>query len=109
MAETTSAPPGISQAAAGTVSRRTVFYIPGFDPRGPVHYHGLYRSEGTKQAAVNGLLPAVSKRQTVDAVEARWTVEAGGVETDYRFLRYEDIIRAQWPRNALAMYGAVMR
>lgn len=109
MAETTSAPSGPSQATAGTVSRRTVFYISGFDPRGPVHYHGLYRSEGSKQAAVNGLSPTVSKRQTVDAVEARWTVEATGVETGYRFLRYEDIIRAQWPRNGLAMYGAVAR
>ncbi len=58
---------------------------------------------------MNGCSPEVSKRQTVDALEARWTVTADGVETTYRFLRYEDIIRAQWPRNALQMYGAVLR
>lgn len=89
--------------------RRTVFHIPGFDPRGPVHYHRLYQTESAKQAAVNGHPVTVSKRQAVDAAEARWTVTAGDCETTYRFLRYEDIIRGQWPRNALAMYGAVMR
>ncbi len=89
--------------------RRTVFYIPGFDPRGPVHYHRLYSAEAAKQAGVNGLNPTVSKRRTVDEIEAAWTVTTESGETDYRFLRYEDIIRRQWPRNALAMYGAVVR
>ena len=27
------------------VSRRTVFYIEGFDPRGPSHYYSIYRDE----------------------------------------------------------------
>ncbi len=89
--------------------KRTVFYIPGFDPRGPVHYHRLYSAEATKQAGVSGLNPTVSKRRTVDEIEAAWTVTTESGETDYRFLRYEDIIRRQWPRNALAMYGAVVR
>ena len=35
--------------------RRTVFYIEGFDPRGPSHYYSIYRDEAAKQARVNGL------------------------------------------------------
>jgi pimeloyl-ACP methyl ester carboxylesterase len=98
-----------SGMADAHVKRRTVFYLPGFDPRGPVYYHGLYSSEGSKQAAINGLALNVSRRKTVDDCEAMWTIEAEGVSTQYRFLRYEDIVRAQWPRNGLAMYAAILR
>ena len=90
--------------------RRTVFYISGFDPRGPVHYHQLYRTECEKQAQVNGVAMAVSRRETVDDLEARWTVTAeDGSLTDYRFLRYEDIIRQQWPKTAPAIVAAILR
>jgi hypothetical protein len=94
---------------SGHVLRRTVFYIAGFDPRGPVHYHRLYAEESAKQAAVNDLAITVSRRRTVDEIEAAWQLEADGTVTQYRFLRYEDIVRRQWPRNGLAMFGAVFR
>ena len=41
-----------------TVKRRTVFYIPGFDPRGPVHYYRLYTAEAAKQAAKERPVPS---------------------------------------------------
>ena len=90
--------------------RRTVFYIGGFDPRGPAHYHRLYAAECAKQAEVNGAGLTVSKRQTVDALEAKWTVSArDGSVSEYRFMRYEDIIRAQWPKSAGSTVAAILR
>ncbi len=89
--------------------RRTIFYIPGFDPRGPIHYHQLYASEGAKQAKVNGLVPDISRRRNVDEIESEWMVEAAGAASHYRFLRYEDIVRRQWPRNAFETYGGILR
>ena len=34
----------------GTVRRRKVFYLPGFDPVPPRRYRELYRREGVQQA-----------------------------------------------------------
>jgi hypothetical protein len=42
--------------------RRRIFYISGFDPRGPAHYHCLYAEKAVKQAAVNGLAIEVGPR-----------------------------------------------
>jgi pimeloyl-ACP methyl ester carboxylesterase len=110
MTDTDSADSPPAQAPQGPgQTGRTVFYIAGFDPRGPVHYHHLYASEGAKQAAVNGLVLDVSKRRNVDEVESEWTVTAKGVSTHYRYLRYEDIVRRQWPRNAFQTYGGIIR
>lgn len=89
--------------------RRTVFYIAGFDPRGPLHYHRLYASEAAKQSAVNGQAMTVSKRRNEGALQSLWTVETGTTATEFRFLRYEDIVRRQWPRNAFDMYGGIWR
>lgn len=91
------------------VLRRTVFYISGFDPRGPRHYYQLYTSQSLKQSAVNGQTLEISKRKSVDKIESSWSLTAGDVHTDYRFLRYDDIIREQWAATALAMYGGVLR
>jgi pimeloyl-ACP methyl ester carboxylesterase len=91
------------------VLRRTVFYIAGFDPRGPLHYHRLYSTEAAKQAVVNGAAMTVSKRRNEGALQSKWTVKAAGTTSDIRFLRYEDIVRRQWPRNAFDMYGGILR
>ena len=89
--------------------RRTVFYVAGFDPRGPLHYHRLYALEAAKQAAVNGLSMTVSKRRNEGSLQSLWTVEAGATTTQFRFLRHEDIVRRQWPKNAADMYRGILR
>jgi len=86
-----------------------VFYISGFDPRGPLHYHRLYREESAKQSAVNGLNIAVGKRRTIDEFESAWTLATETTASEYSFLRYEDIIRNRWPAGAVAMYASILR
>ena len=69
------------------VSRRHVFYVPGYDPRGPLHYHRLYREDSLKQGAVNGLAVSTDKRRNSDGVEGQWTFKAEGCTNNYSFLR----------------------
>ncbi len=92
-----SAPP---VSAATRVGKRLVFYFSGFDPRGPAHYHTLYEAEAKAQAPLNGLNLTVGKRHRAGKLASAWSITApGGTETEYEFLRWDDIIRRHWPKN----------
>jgi len=84
--------------AAG-VRKRHVFYFSGFDPRGPAHYHTLYGEQAKLHAPLNGLDLTIGKRRRVGKLANAWTVTADGCETEYEFLRWDDIIRNRWPKN----------
>ena len=85
----------------GGVKRRLVFYFSGFDPRGPAHYHTLYGEQSKLHAPLNGLNLEVGKRCRSGKLANAWTITSNGGETvtDYEFLRWDDIIRARWPKN----------
>jgi hypothetical protein len=93
-----------SGRAPERVRRRHVFYVSGFDPQGPSRYHAMYASEAARQAAVNGMAIEVGRRHNEDAVHAWWPVraevEGSDVDVRYEFLRWDDIVRLHWPRNA---------
>ena len=90
-------------AAPPPVRKRTVFYLSGFDPKGASHYHKLYKDEAARQAAVIGVPVEVGPRSKTDVGNASWSLKwagAGGeVRTSYVFLRWDDIVRAHWPRT----------
>src|SRR5687767_688335 len=91
------------------VRRRRVLYISGFDPRGAAHYHRFLRDEAAKHAAMTGEPIDIGSRQTMSPLVQAWTVSAGSaadrVETEYEFLRWDDIIRKYWPRGTLRMWA----
>ena len=89
--------------------RRRIFYISGFDPRGPAHYHRLYAEEAPKQAAVNGLSIDVGPRVTASDIESAWRATSAQAETQYSFLRYDDLIRQRWARSNWAVLGEILR
>jgi pimeloyl-ACP methyl ester carboxylesterase len=80
-----------------------VFYVSGYDPRGPLWYHGIYRREAARQSELSGLRIAVSRRDRGKSDIVTWKVDAetAGIETatDYSFLRWDDIVRSYWPRG----------
>lgn len=84
--------------AAG-VRKRHVFYFSGFDPRGPAHYHTLYGEQAKLHAPLNGLDLTIGKRRRVGKLANAWTVTSKDCETEYEFLRWDDIIRNRWPKN----------
>jgi pimeloyl-ACP methyl ester carboxylesterase len=87
------------------ILRRRVHYISGFDPRGAAHYFRLYRDEAAKQQSLLGAALQVAPRRRLDSLQSSWTVEATWgdtrVETDYRFMAWDDIVRHHWIRNPL--------
>lgn len=95
--------------ADGAIKRRTVFYIEGYDPRGPQHYHRLYRDEAEKQSRINGLPLKVGARKRIDQLVHSWQVDSGATQTEYRFLRYDDLMRTRWSRTTLAVLGDICR
>lgn len=96
-----------------TVRRRIVFYVHGFDPRGPAWYNGTYRRNAARQAELTGMRISVSDRQKRSGELTAWGVDAetGGVvtSTDYHFLRWDDIVRCYWPRGTLRLWGVMWR
>jgi len=87
-------------ASQGQVKRRHVFFLSGFDPKGSAFYHRLYRTQAALQGAVTGMAYKVSERSRGDNGNAVWTVRSGSTETVYEYVRWDDIVRAHWPRGA---------
>lgn len=87
----------------GIIRKRHVFFLHGFDPRGPAAYHSMYAREAAKQARLDGAEIAVTKRENDGPRASFWTVNASfdGQETDtrYEFLRWDDIVRRHWPKR----------
>lgn len=97
----------------GRIARRRVIYVHGFDPRGPVPYHATYRDEAAKQARVNGASIEVGPRRNAGKRFAEWRIQAtwngAQVETVYEVARWDDIVRAMWPKSEAAQLRALFR
>ncbi|MCJ2084777.1 hydrolase [Methylobacterium sp. E-005] len=76
-----------------------MFYLPGFDPRDPETYWGLFRREARLTASRRGAEIAIGDPvRSADGLELAWTVQSRGVTTRYVLLRWEDIVRARFPQ-----------
>lgn len=107
-----------TQPPIAGVRKRHVFYFSGFDPRGAAHYHTLYGTESKLQAPLNGLDLDMGKRRRNGRLASCWKISlsGGGTETEYEFLRWDDLIRKRWPKNewellksALPVYWVFLR
>ena len=80
-----------------TVHRRKVFYISGFDPKGPPHYHALYATEAEKQTPLNGLAITMGGTKRKGRVATSWSLTGrmgtARIDVDYEVLRWDDIMR----------------
>lgn len=72
--------------------RRHVFYIHGFDPRGPAPYHAIC-AEAARERGI-----AVSPRRKAGSLSAIWELHSSSSDVVYEFLRYDDFVRRLWPR-----------
>lgn len=102
-----------SAQAGAAVRRRHVLYLSGFDPQGPAHYHALYREHAARQAAVSGYRLEVGPRVRLGD-NAAWSLQwqAMGdtppVDTCFEFLRWDDIVRAHWPRGRARLIATTL-
>ncbi len=90
----------------GSVKRRIVFYIPGYDPIPPRRYRELYRSEGAAQAEISGYDLQVAGR--TGASGYGWTVRYGSTDAlstaQIEFLQWNDIVKDSMKFNILQTY-----
>jgi len=92
------------------VTRRRVFYIPGYDPIHPRRYRELYRKEGAAQAAISGYEIGLKPRKGARygwQVQAR--IEGQDVQADVEVLVWSDIVRDSMNTGILATYGVMLR
>jgi len=102
--------------------RRHVYFFSGFDPKGASYYHRIYREQAFQQGALTGVHYTVGRRLKTAEGNTRWTVhsvptgaqaaaagEGAAVETTYEYLRWDDIVRAQWPRTAMGVFKESLR
>ncbi|MEM1380251.1 MAG: hypothetical protein AAGH41_06470 [Pseudomonadota bacterium] len=101
--------------AAPPPFRRKVFYVHGFDPRGPKPYHQFF-AEGTEQVSATwGRTITVSKRRKAWDHGVSWQLETQlsdgrRVETDYELLRWDDTVRDIWSsRSPTQLVGSAFR
>ena len=100
-----------SAERAGGVSRRRVFYIPGYDPVHPRRYRELYRKEGAAQAALSDYQIDLKAKRLPGPygwhVSAQ--IEGARVETDIEVLVWSDIVRDSMGATILATYLLLLR
>ncbi|NEU11005.1 hydrolase [Methylobacterium sp. BTF04] len=74
--------------------------MPGFDPREPETYWGLFRRESRLTAVRRGMAITVSDpHRSADGLRLDWEIRADDTETRYCLLRWDDIVRARFPRS----------
>ncbi|NNF78399.1 MAG: hypothetical protein HKN05_10265 [Rhizobiales bacterium] len=96
-----------------SVRRRKVFYISGFDPKGPAYYHALYAEEAQKQSRLNGMSIEVGDARRRNRFSTSWQVQTSNnalqTRTDYEVLRWDDIMRSRMRRSGPAFYWDALR
>jgi hypothetical protein len=99
------------KAVTQDVSRRRVFYIPGYDPIHPRRYRELYRKEGAAQAAISGYEIGLKPKRTGGLYGWQVKSATGGlcVATDVEVLVWSDIVRNSMSNSILATYGQLVR
>ncbi|MES2432931.1 MAG: hypothetical protein V4586_03805 [Pseudomonadota bacterium] len=93
------------------VSRRRVFYIPGYDPIHPRRYRELYRKEGQDQAQITGYQLALKPKKTGGPYgwHVTGTMENAVTEADVEVLVWSDIVKTSMARGILATYLQLLR
>lgn len=83
--------------------RRRALYVAGFDPRGPRHYFDLFADAARRWGGREGAHVEVGPRSRLAPHVMARTVrverpDRPPVECQLEFLRWDDHVRAQWPR-----------
>ncbi|KQO62637.1 hypothetical protein [Methylobacterium sp. Leaf88] len=98
-------PPGLAQGVPGSVRRRHVFYIPGYDPEGSSRYRMLFVRELARYAKRFGepKRTVTAAHLSADGLVQSWRVAGQpatqGAETTYDVLLWDDIVRADFRRR----------
>lgn len=107
-------PPGLAAAIPGTVRRRQIFYIPGYDPEGRTRYRMLFVREFSRYAKRFGLpKPGIGPATlSPDGLVQSWSVAAepawAGARTDYDVLLWDDLVARDFARSRFVSAGLLV-
>lgn len=91
------------------VTRRRVFYMPGYDPFPARRYRELYRREGAAQAAFSGYEIMVRTDGERDGWRVAARIEGAAIDTRVRVLVWSDIVRSSMRGGVARTYAAMVR
>ena len=85
--------------------KRKVFYLGGFDPRGARFYHDLTATQVAAHNAAGGRPALVMGARRKCGSDGAWDVSAqdGSFVSEFRFLVWDDLVRAHWIKGALPL------
>lgn len=94
-----------------SVTKRRVFYIPGYDPVHPRRYRELYRTESAAQAAVSGYDITLSARQRGERYgwNVKGLIDDADVDASVDVLVWSDIVRDSMKTSIPATYAQLIR
>lgn len=93
------------------VSRRRVFYIPGYDPIHPRRYRELYRKESAAQAKISSYGITVSARRGTARYgwDVKGLIDGAHVDASVDVLVWSDIVRGSMDTSIPATYRQLLR
>ncbi|MGB3278514.1 MAG: hypothetical protein WBA92_04910 [Pseudorhodobacter sp.] len=96
---------------AASVSRRRVFYIPGYDPFHPRRYRELYRKEAAEQARISGYALSLSPKQSGGPYgwHVEGQIDGGQTQVQVDVLVWSDIVKASMETGILGTYLQMLR
>ncbi|SDW34586.1 hypothetical protein [Litoreibacter albidus] len=94
-----------------SVTKRRVFYIPGYDPIHPRRYRELFRKEGADQAKISGYNFDLEAKKEGGAYGWHASTDIDGQHTDAQVdvLIWSDIVRASMSNSIPATYMQLLR
>ncbi|MEM8730098.1 MAG: hypothetical protein AAGF79_09280 [Pseudomonadota bacterium] len=102
----------MSSSSTGRVTRRKVFYLPGYDPIAPRKYREIYRREAVEQARISGYDIALTAGPGGSG-RYGWSVQAcmdgAEVRSEIEVLVWSDIVKASLSRSVPAAYAQLLR
>ena len=91
------------------VSRRRVFYIPGFDPNPARRYRELYRTESKKQAEISGYRIGQKPDKNGSGWQVRAEIDGKKVHTKVDVLVWSDLVQTSMKAGILGTYAALFK
>lgn len=100
-----------SKKPQNVVTRRRVFYLPGYDPFHPRRYRELYRKESLQQAELSGYEISISPRRGEGFYG--WLIESTQddlhTSTEMQVLVWQDIVKASMDQGIVGTYVQLAR
>ncbi|MGA8514892.1 MAG: hypothetical protein WB821_08980 [Burkholderiaceae bacterium] len=89
------------------VGTRQVFFIGGFDPKGPSSFYQRQRESLAAHSARHGGVYTLGPRVRNSSCSHQWSILASGgagdVRTQFDYLAWDDLVRQQWARTPAAL------